>query len=146
MTTGETEAAPVDEVFVDHLIQRAVTAYNAHDADGFVALMTEDVVVEHSAAPAPLHGRAEVGTFYANTWKAFPDLMLELVDGPFFHLHAPRISVNWIATGTQTGMLDPSGLPPTGKRVELDVREIAEIRDGLVCRARILVGTRPARS
>ena len=130
MTTGDIEATPVDEVFADSLVQRAVEAYNSHDADKFVALMTEDVVVEHSAAPAPLHGHVEVKAFYADTWKAFPDMTLKLIDGPFFHLHAPRISVNWIA----------AGLAPTGDRVEFDVREIAEIRNGLVSRVRIVVG------
>ena len=66
MTTGDTEAAPVDEVFVSNLVERAAAAFSAHDADGFVALMTEDVFIEHSAAPAPMHGRAEVRAFYTN--------------------------------------------------------------------------------
>lgn len=59
--------------------------------------------------------------------------------GPFFHLHAPRISFNWLAAGTYTGPLDPPGLAPTGKRVEFVVREILEIRDGLVRRIRLVV-------
>ena len=129
MTTGDTEATPVDEVLIDGLVQRVLAAFNAHDADGFVAVMTEDVVFEHSAAPAPMHGRTEVSAFYKNTiWRAFPDLTLELMDGPFFHPHAPRISFNWLAAGTA----------PTGKRVEFDVREIAEIRGGLVSRIRLV--------
>lgn len=129
MTTDDAEAAAVDEVFANDLVQRAMRAYNSHDADAFVALMTEDVVVEHSAAPAPMHGRAEVSAFYANTWKSLPDITLELIDGPFFHLHAPRVSINWLA----------AGLAPTGERVEFDVREIAEVRNGLVSRVRIAV-------
>lgn len=64
---------------------------------------------------------------------------MELMDGPFFHLHAPRISFNWFAAGTHTGPLDPPGLAPTGKRVEFDVREILEIRDGLASRIRLVV-------
>ena len=140
MTSDDTQVAPVDEVLVSNLIPRVVAAFNAHDADGFVAVMTEDVVFEHSAAPAPMHGRAEVSAFYTNTiWKAFPDLTLELMDGPFFHLHAPRISFNWLAAGTHTGPLDPPGLAPTGKRVEIDVREIAEIRNGLASRIRLVI-------
>jgi len=139
MTTGDTQAAPVDEVFASNLVERAAAAFSAHDADGFVGLMTEDVFIEHSAAPAPLHGRAEVSAFYTSMWKGYPDLTLELMDGPFFHPHAPRISLNWLATGTHIGQLDPPGLAPTGKRVEFDVREIAEIRDGLVSRIRIVV-------
>jgi predicted ester cyclase len=140
MTTGDTEATPVDEVVVNSLIQRLVPAFNAHDAAGFVAVMTEDVVVEHSAAPGPMHGRAEVSAFYTNyIWKAFPDVTLELMDGPFFHPHAPRISFNWFAAGTHTGPLDPPGLAPTGKRVEFDAREIAEIRNGLLSRISLVV-------
>ncbi len=114
MTAGATEQTPVDEGLVDTLMQRVVEAFNAHDAGGLVAAMTEDVVLEHSAAPAPLHGRTEIGAFYANTiWKAFPDLTLELMDGPFFHAHAPRVSFNWLAVGTHTGPFDPPGLAPT---------------------------------
>jgi steroid delta-isomerase-like uncharacterized protein len=140
MTIGDTEATAVDEVLVNSLIQRVVPAFNAHDADGFVAVMTEDVVFEHSAAPAPMHGRAEVSAFYTdNIWKAFPDVTMELMDGPFFHLRASRITFNWFAAGTHTGRLDPPGLAPTGKHVEFDVREIAEIRDGLVSRIRLVV-------
>lgn len=139
MTTGETEAAPVEEVLVNNIVERAAAAFSAHDPDDFVALMTEDVFIEHSAAPAPLHGRGEVKAFYTNMWRGYPDMTLELMDGPFFHRHASRISLNWRAVGTHTGQLDPPGLAPTGKRVEFDVREIAEIRDGLVSRIRIVV-------
>ena len=48
-------------------------------------------------------------------------------------------SFNWLAAGTHTGLLDPPGLAPTGKRVEIDVREIAEIRNGLASRIRLVV-------
>jgi predicted ester cyclase len=140
MTSGDVQATSVDKDLVDGLIQRAVSAFNAHDAEAFVGVMSEDVVMEHSVAPAVLHGRAEVGKLFTNTiWKAFPDLSLELMDGPFFHPRAPRISLNWFAVGTHKGPLDPPGLAPTGKRVEFDVREILEIRDGLASRARIVV-------
>ena len=141
MTTGETEQTPVDEALVDSLMfQRVVSAFNAHDAEGFVAGMTEDVVIEHSAAPAPLRGRREVSAFYTDTiWKAFPDLTLELMDGPFFHPRAPRVSFNWLAVGTHTGPLDPPGLAPTNKLVRADVREILEINNGLLSRLRVVV-------
>ena len=140
MTSDNTEAAPVDEVLVSNLLPRVLAAFNAHDADGFAGVMAEDIVFEHSAAPEPMHGRAEVSAFYADTiWRAFPNLTLELVDGPFFHPHAPRVSMNWLASGTHTGLLDPPGLAPTGKRAAIDVREIAEIRNGLVSRIRLKV-------
>jgi len=139
MSTGDIEATLVDEAFVDRFVQRAVAAFNAHDASGFVALMTTDVFVEHSVAPRAMRGRAEVSAFYANIWKAFPDATLELMDGPFLHPHAPRVSLNWLGVGTHAGPLDPPGLAPTGRRVEFDVREILEFRDELISRIRLVV-------
>jgi hypothetical protein len=66
-------------------------------------------------------------------------LTLELMDGPFFHAHAPRVSFNWLAVGTHTGPLDPPGLAPTNKRFQADLREILEFRNGLLSRLRIMV-------
>ncbi|MGZ4583911.1 MAG: nuclear transport factor 2 family protein [Mycobacterium sp.] len=51
MTTGHVEAAPVDEAVVRDLVARVLAGFNAHDADRFVSVMTEDVVFEHSAGP-----------------------------------------------------------------------------------------------
>lgn len=138
--TGDIKETRADEVLVTDLIHRVVSAFNSHDADRFVAVMTEDVAIEHSAAPAPLRGRAAVSAFYDKTvWTAFPDMTLELVDGPFFHMHAPRVSFNWLASGTHTGPFEPPGLAPTGRHVKSDVREIVEIRNGLFHRLRIVV-------
>lgn len=139
LTEDYSAATPVDEAVVDSLVRRVVPAFNAHDAEVFVSVMTEDIVFEHSAAPETMHGHDEVRAFYTdNIWKAFPDATIELLDGPFFHLHAPRISFNWLATGTHTGPLDPPGIAPTGKRVQFDVREIATVRDGLISRIRLV--------
>jgi SnoaL-like domain len=128
MTTGETEP-PVDDSLVQDILRRALEAYNSHDAERLVALMTEDVVIDHSAWPATMRGRAQARSFYADyLWKAFPDSFLELEDGPFLHPHAPRVSFAWRGVGTHTGPLDPPGLAPTGKRIEAPAREIAEFR------------------
>jgi steroid delta-isomerase-like uncharacterized protein len=130
----------VEESVVQEQIAGVLEAFNSHDADRFVALMTEDVVFDHSAWPTTMRGRAEVRSFYAdNTWKAVPDLRLELADGPFLHPHAPRYSVAWRAVGTHTGQIDPPGFAPTGKRIEFPVLEISELRDGRASRVRIAI-------
>jgi steroid delta-isomerase-like uncharacterized protein len=139
MTTGETEP-PVDDSLVQDILRRALEAYNSHDAERLVALMTEDVVIDHSAWPATMRGRAQARSFYADyLWKAFPDSLLELEDGPFLHPHAPRVSFAWRGVGTHTGPLDPPGLAPTGKRIEAPAREIAEFRNGHVSRVQVLI-------
>jgi steroid delta-isomerase-like uncharacterized protein len=139
MTAGETDPPAVDEPFVQDMVARGREAFNAHDAERLVALMTEDVVCDHSAWPTTMRGRAQMRSFYTDyLWKAFPDLRLEPEDGPFLHPHAPRLAMAWRAVGTHTGPIDPPGFAPTGKRMELSVREIAEFRDGRVSRLQIV--------
>jgi hypothetical protein len=71
MTTAGGTPPSLEESFVQQAAQRALEAHNAHDADRFVALMTEDVIVDHSAAPTTMLGLAEVRSFYIDSWKAF---------------------------------------------------------------------------
>jgi steroid delta-isomerase-like uncharacterized protein len=140
MTAGETEPPALAEPFAQDMVARGREAFNAHDAERLVALMTEDVLYDHSAWPTTLRGRAQVRSFYTDyLWKAFPDLRLEPEDGPFLHPHAPQLAMAWRAVGTHTGPIQPPGFAPTGKRMEVSAREIAEFRDGRVSRVQIVV-------
>lgn len=132
MTGHVTRSIPLDEAFACEFLDRLRALFNAHDLDGLTSLMAEDVIFEHPLAGI-MHGRAEIRAFYASFWNTFPDLAVELADGPFFHPHAPRITMDWLGTGTHTGPLDPPGLPPTGRRIQGHVWEMFEVRDGLMC-------------
>ena len=44
----------------------------------------------------------------------------------------------WRGRATNTGPIDPPGLPPTGKRVEFEGADFHEYRDGKVARLRIV--------
>ena len=136
MTTGETGSAPLDNALVYDLIERLRAYFNAHDTAFITELMAEDVVFDHPLAPATLHGRAALQAFYTGSiWKAMPDAAVELAAGPFFHPHAPSVVVIWTGTGTNTGPLNPPGLPPTGKSFQQRVWEAFELRDdGLISR------------
>ena len=71
--------------------------------------------------------------------ESLPDLTLELADGPVFHAHPPRVSLQRRAVGIRPGPFHSPGLARTGKPVELDVRKIADFCDGLVSRIRLVV-------
>jgi steroid delta-isomerase-like uncharacterized protein len=141
MTIGDSNPQPLDQSLVQQWIARVVDAFNAHDMDRFAAVATDDVVFDHSASPTTMRGLAEVRSFDAANWTAFPDVRVEVDDGPFLHPHAPKASVLWRAIGTNTGPLDMLGLAPTGKRIEIAVCEFAEFRGELVfvCRTRIII-------
>ncbi len=133
MTKHEIRLVPLDEAFANGFLERLRAIFNAHDLDAFVGLMAEDVVFEHPWA-GTMRRLAEIRTFYERFWKAFPDLRVDPENGPFFHPHAPRITIIWLGTGTHTGPLDPPGLPPTGMRIQGHVWEMLEFRDGLLSR------------
>jgi steroid delta-isomerase-like uncharacterized protein len=131
---------PIDADVVSDVVRRAAEAFNDHDVEAFTAVMAPDVVFIHSAFPEPMHGRAEVAAAYSETlWRAFPDLNIEVADGPFLHPHAPRAAVDWQVRGTHQGPLKPPGLAPTGRAFTTVAREIVTIEDGLARRIHLVV-------
>ena len=135
--TAVQRAAGVDRDFVADFVPRWEAAWNSHEPDRLLELMTEDIVYDDSAWPRTMRGHAEVREFVEYAWRAMPDLEFHMVDGPFLLEAGPRAAFYWEGAGTFTGPLDPPGLAPTGARVEFDGFDLQEYRDGRVCRLRI---------
>jgi steroid delta-isomerase-like uncharacterized protein len=138
---AETSAPPtagVDTDFLAGFMERWEAAWNSHQADRVLELMTEDVVYDDSAWPSTMRGHAEVREFLQSLWRGVPDLAFEMVEGPFLHSGEAVASFRWKGTGTFTGPLDPPGFAPTGARLEIDGFDLQEYRDGRVCRLRIV--------
>lgn len=138
MTTSPTP--PLDLDVATDVVRRAAKAFNDHDAPGFTAVMAPDIEFIHSALPEPMHGRAEVAAMYGQQfWPAFPDLTIDLADGPFLHPSAPRAMVDWQVRGTHLGPLDPPGLAPTGRGFTTVARELVTIENGLARRIHLIM-------
>lgn len=129
-STSDASATPLDTADVHALLGRVRDAFNDKDIDAFSALMHPDIEFEHVAAPRPFRGHEAVRAFYAEgVWRAFSDMRLELVDGPFLHPTQPRGMVAWAFSGIYTGRLDPPGLDATGREVTTLLRERFHVRD-----------------
>jgi steroid delta-isomerase-like uncharacterized protein len=128
----------VDRGFVAEFVQRWEAAWNSHEPDRLLELMTEDIVYDDSAWPRTMRGHADVREFVESAWRAMPDLEFHTVEGPFLSEGEPKAAFYWRGTGTFTGPLDPPGLAPTGARIEFEGCDIQEYRDGRVCRLRIV--------
>src|SRR6478735_855187 len=63
MPPTEAAAPAVDTAFVQDFFPRWLDAWNSHDADRVLALMTEDIAYDDSAWPTTMHGHAEVREF-----------------------------------------------------------------------------------
>ena len=135
MATAQTPTAPaVDPAWMDDFLQRWTEGWNGHREEPLLKLMTPDIVYDDSAWPRTMRGHADVREFLGHTWRAFPDLRFELVDGPFLHPSAPQAAVHWRGFATHSGPIDPPGVPPTGRRVEFTGFDFHQYRDGKVAR------------
>lgn len=134
MPQTEASAPAVDTAFVEDFFPRWLDAWNSHDAERLLPLMTEDIAYDDSAWPATMHGHADVREFLRHIWTAFPDMRFELKDGPFLHPTKASATSTWTGWATNTGRIDPPGIAPTGRRVTFEGFDLHEYRDGKVSR------------
>jgi steroid delta-isomerase-like uncharacterized protein len=135
------EATAVETVsseWVQEFIGRWAAAWNSHVPEQLLELMTDDIVYDDSAWPETMRGHGDVRTFLDHTWRAFPDLTFEAVGSPLIAADGPRATFWWRGLGTNTGPIDPPGVPPTGKPIDFQGADLHEYRDGKVARLRIM--------
>ena len=108
--------------------ERGTETFNAHDIDGFAAVLADDVVFQ---APGGLRGRGKPACleFFGGWMSAFPDAHVEVHDVHFVDDVAVEEGT---FTGTHDGVLQtPAGdIPPTGRPVELGYVQVLRFRDG----------------
>jgi steroid delta-isomerase-like uncharacterized protein len=137
MSTHAVLTRGVDLGWLDAFTTDWLAAWNAHEPERLLALMTEDVVYDDAAWPATMRGHAEARAFLDATWRAFPDLTFELVEGPYIRPGAEKAAFHWRGRGTLTGRLDPPGFAPNGRSIVFEGVDLHEYRDGRVARLRI---------
>jgi steroid delta-isomerase-like uncharacterized protein len=136
---AETAAAPpVSLEWVEEFAEKWLGAWNSHQPERLLELMTEDIVYDDSAWAETMRGHGEVRRFLEHTWRAFPDMTFEPAGGALIGADGPRAAFWWRGRATNTGTIDPPGLPPTGKRVEFEGADFHDYRDGKVARLRIV--------
>jgi ketosteroid isomerase-like protein len=108
--------------------ERGTDTFNAHDLDGFAAVLAEDVAFQ---APGGMRGRGKQDCveFYGGWLAAFPDAHVEVHDVHFIDDLAVEEGT---LSGTHNGVLhSPSGeIPPTGRSVSIDYIQVLRFRDG----------------
>ncbi len=134
---ADADGAPSIE-WIREFVPRWLGAWNAHDPDGVVECLTEDVEVRDDSWPRTMHGHSDVRRFLEALWRAIPDMTFELLDGPYVIPGEPRASFHWRGSGTFTGMMDPPGFAPTGRHWVLDGVDFQEYRAGRIVKLRVI--------
>jgi steroid delta-isomerase-like uncharacterized protein len=100
------------------IVARLVAAWNSRDLDGFISMLSEDVVWHDPAMPAPAVGREAVRAFARAVFRAFPDFTYTIIDPVCVAPNGTKCAVHWHATATHLGPLDPPGYAPTGRGID----------------------------
>jgi steroid delta-isomerase-like uncharacterized protein len=138
MAEGATQVHDLDQAWLGDFAERWGAAWNSHEPSRLLELMTEDVIYDDSSWPTTMRGHDDVRPFLDSLWRAFPDLRFEWVEGPYIAPGQPKAAFYWTGSGTHTGLLEPPGFAPTGKRIEFDGADFHEYRDDRVSRLRIV--------
>ena len=108
--------------------ERGTDTFNAHDIDGFAAVLADDVGF---SAPGGIRGqgRAACAEFFAGWFHAFPDAHVDVHDVWFADDTAVE---HGTFTGTHNGVLrSPTGdIAPTGRAVNLQYLQVLRFREG----------------
>lgn len=91
------------------------------------SLLSPDYINHTPSVPNPPNGPAGLKPIVLAIRKAFPDLHYEIKD---IIVANNRIVARVVMTGTQTGAL--FGIPPTGKRIEINQINIEKIENGKI--------------
>jgi steroid delta-isomerase-like uncharacterized protein len=117
------------------LLERHCAAWNSHDLEALMALVTDDCVFDAAAGPAP-HGarhagRAAVREAFASVLMTFPDA--QWADARHT-VSGDRGVSEWTFRGTRRD----------GTRVEVRGLDVLELRDGRIARKDTFRKTIPA--
>jgi hypothetical protein len=108
--------------------QRGTDTFNAHDIDGFAAVIDDDVVFQ---APGGMRGQGKPSCleFYGGWLSAFPDGHVEV---HAVHFIDDVVVEEGTFSGTHNGILrTPTGeIPPSGRSVSLDYIQVLRFRAG----------------
>ena len=106
-----------------HLMDRFADAWNRHDLDALMSMMTDDCVFQASAGPEVdgqrSEGKQAVRAAFAAVFDAFPDAHWA---NPRHFIAGNRAVSEWTFTGTQKD----------GKRVEVNGCDLLTFRDGKI--------------
>src|SRR3954453_17093673 len=132
-----TSAAPASAAFdLEQFAQRYVAAWNGCDTDAMAGLLTDDIVWEDPALPAPARGIPAVQEFMRAGWRGFPDLRFDETDPPDRPAGGEDVAWRWRMRGTMTGPIDPPGFAPTGRAMAIEGVDLWTFRGDRIARYR----------
>ena len=113
------------------LDEEFIAAWNTHDPDRTLALLSEDVVWRDVASPEPMRGKAATRPYLQGWFTAFPDLSATVKNRV---VTEEQVAAEVGFTGTNSGPLQMApgapAMPATGRKVTGQGTYFLRIRNG----------------
>ncbi len=113
------------------LDEEFLAAWDTHDVDRALAILSDDVVWQDVGNPTPMRGKAAVRPYLQSWFTAFPDLKSEVKNRV---VTEDQVASEVAFTGTNTGPLQMAAgapaMPATGKQVNGKGTYFLRIRNG----------------
>ena len=113
------------------LDEEFINAWNAHDADRALAVLSDDVLWQDVANPQSMHGKAAVRSYLQGWFTAFPDMSATVRNRVATE---DQVAAELEFTGTNSGPMQMAPgaplLPATGKKVMGKGTYFVRIRNG----------------
>jgi len=123
-------AGPMPAQTSEALVRRYYAAFNAGDADGMLACLTEDVAHDVNQGGRRT-GKARFAEFCAHMARCYREKLSDIVVMP--SADGRRVAAEFTVSGTY--LADDEGLPPaTGQTYRLPAGTFFEISGGLISR------------
>ena len=116
---------------IERLDDQGMAAWDAHDADAFVALFADDFVWYDWTLPEPIRDRAGAKQYFTGWTTAFPDMHVKMIRRV---VGDDSVAGEIEFSGTYTGPMMMAGneIPPTNTPVVGRGSYIAHVRNGKV--------------
>lgn len=130
------DTGPLDRDFAVAWYDKWVAAWNDHDYEGVKDLVTDDFVLD---SPTTRHtgwfvqGREATSDYLRYVLGAYPDLIWDVTASPMFDDNLRKAAFSWRGTGHFTGVLQPPGIPGTGKAFDFSGLEVFSFRGHRAC-------------
>jgi steroid delta-isomerase-like uncharacterized protein len=116
---------------IQALDDRGMAAWDAHDADEFVALFADDFSYTDDGVPQPMRSKDEIRGYMQAWFTAFPDMHISGINRV---IGDDSVAAELEFTGTNTGPMAMGGqeIPATGRAVTGHGTYFAKTSDGRI--------------
>lgn len=120
------ERVSVHEASVTILVNRWISAFNAHDVKGITELYSEDAELWDTGMKRARYGRAEITTWFAERFQKMPEIRYTPTR---FFFHESEAVVCWLTRGKTPPLLHQRWL---SRSFEVDGTSVFELRAGSI--------------